>query len=169
MIQATSGKRFEDKCVQELTDLPETGAKAYATIAVATSFRYGLAKNEILLATGDHSNTMLNSIENLLGRHIATLRNDGAIWARHRTIADIIRQRLETSGQLAGVVSGLAVLSHDMLIRSIGVESARNLYGSLEGLLHWDYHYWLQRGSTEVEQGELSLAALSKSSACAQQ
>lgn len=52
MIQATSGKRFEDKCVQELTDLTDSGAKAYAMIAVATSFRYGLAKDEILLATG---------------------------------------------------------------------------------------------------------------------
>ena len=181
MIQATSGKRFEDKCVQELTDLPESGAKAYATVAVATSFRYGLAKNEVLLATGDNSNAMLNSIENLLGRHIASRRGEGMIWARHRTIADIITQRLETSGQLAGVLSGLAflaatkvrpelsrsdrsfrllrsVLSHDRLIRTIGVESTRNLYGSLESLLHWDYHYWLQRGSTEVERGDLALA-----------
>lgn len=45
-----------------------------------------------------------------------------------------------------------------MLIRTIGLEPARNLYGSLETLLHWDYHYWLQRGSTEVERGDLSLA-----------
>lgn len=123
---------------------------------------------------------MLNSIDQLLTRHIATRRSDGAIWARHRTIAEIISQRLETSGQYAAVIGGLAflaatkvrpdmsrsersfrllrsVISHDRLIRIVGVESARNLYGSLESLLHWDYHYWLQRGSTEVERGDLAL------------
>src|SRR5713101_8123181 len=30
-----------------------------------------------------------------------------------------------------------AVLSHDMLISCIGVEAARNTFGSLETLLHW--------------------------------
>jgi hypothetical protein len=39
-------------------------------------------------------------------------------------------------------------------------ESARNLYGALEQPLVWDYHFWLQRGSLEVEFGDLALAEL---------
>ena len=34
-------------------------------------------------------------------------------------------------------------------IRDVG--RAREIYESLEDVLNWDYHYWLQRGSMEVE------------------
>jgi hypothetical protein len=50
------------------------------------------------------------------------------------------------------------MINHDFLDRAIGCEDARGLYASLEQLLSWDYHYWLQRGSLEVENGDLSLA-----------
>jgi hypothetical protein len=50
------------------------------------------------------------------------------------------------------------VINHDFLIRVIGADAGRNLYGELEGLLLWDYHFWLQRGSLEVEVGDLALA-----------
>ncbi len=48
--------------------------------------------------------------------------------------------------------------NHDFLIRVVGTDAARNLYAELEGLLEWDYHYWLQRGSLEVETGDLAYA-----------
>jgi hypothetical protein len=44
------------------------------------------------------------------------------------------------------------------LLRNVGLEVARNLYGSLENVLSWDPHFWLQRGSLEVEVGDLNLA-----------
>jgi hypothetical protein len=44
------------------------------------------------------------------------------------------------------------------LIRTVGLESARNLFGQLESSLAFDSHYWLQRGSLEVEFGDLGLA-----------
>lgn len=50
------------------------------------------------------------------------------------------------------------MLNHAFLQRSLGLEATRNLYGDLEQLLSWDYHYWLQRGSFEVEFGDLSHA-----------
>lgn len=50
------------------------------------------------------------------------------------------------------------IINHDFLARAIGVEVTRNLYGSIEQLLTWDSHYWLQRGSLEVEFGDLALA-----------
>ena len=51
-----------------------------------------------------------------------------------------------------------AVLNHEFLARTIYPEPAKNLYASLEQLLSWDSHYWLQRGSLEVEFGSIALA-----------
>ena len=52
----------------------------------------------------------------------------------------------------------IAFMNHAFLVRTVGVEVARNLYGSLETILSWDPHFWLQRGSLEVEFGDLNLA-----------
>ena len=35
---------------------------------------------------------------------------------------------------------------------------ARDIYEELETILSWDYHYWLQRGSLEVEAGDIRKA-----------
>jgi hypothetical protein len=93
----------------------------------------------------------------------------------------VIREELEKTGQVSELVTGLAflaatkvrpelprsarewrllraVINHDYLRRTVGVDPARNLYGYLENLLAWDHHYWLQRGSFEVEVGDLDLA-----------
>ena len=34
----------------------------------------------------------------------------------------------------------------------------REVYDSLQSLMDWDYHYWLQRGSFEVEIGDIEVA-----------
>ena len=181
MIEATSGYRFEEKVLGELTELGGLGSRIYALIAVSSSFRFGLMKDEVFVALDDHSNEALNAIELLLRRHIVRQGKGGVIWARHRRIGEIITDSLLKSGQIAGVVLGLAqlaairvspgmrtnerprrllrsIINHDFLKRGVGLEKARNLYGELQHRLHWDYHYWLQRGSLEVEIGDLSLA-----------
>ena len=181
MIQATSGRKLEEKAFQELLDLPTEAAQAYGVIAVATSFRFGVTRDEILIATGDVSNFTLNAIEQLVRRHIVTPYKDGLLWARHRVIADIIRDELSKQGQLTALVRGLAamcaaktvnladrgarvwrtlraLINHDFLNRISGPVPARNLYGGLESVLANDYHFWLQRGSLEVEFGDLKLA-----------
>lgn len=181
MIQATSGRRFEDKVVEELTDLGNDGGSVYGLIAVASAFRIGLTKEDILVAIGDQSNTALNVINQLITRHIIIVRDDSLLYARHRVIAEIIRDKLQQSGQIGAVLSGLAlvaatrvgptlprnakpwrllrsVINHDFLMHSVSLEVARNLFGSLEQLLSWDFHYWLQRRSLEVELGDLKLA-----------
>jgi len=182
MIQATSGRRFEEKILDELTDLAQDdAARIYGLICVATAFRFGLAKDEVLVALGDQSNAVLNNIDNLMKRHVVRTSQDGQIWARHRVLAEVIREELEKTGQVAELVTGLAflaatkvrpelprsarewrllraVINHDYLRRTVGVDRARNLFGYLENLLAWDHHYWLQRGSFEVEVGDLDLA-----------
>jgi hypothetical protein len=181
MIKATSGKWLEEKCIDELTGLDPTAARIYALIAVASSFGFGLQRDESMIALTDYDNTVLNELNQLLRRHIVIERNDRAVWARHRVIAEIIREELQRNGQMKSVVSGLAlvaatkvtdrmsrserpyrilrsVINHDFLKRNIGADGAQNLYGSLESLLHWDFQFWLQRGALEVEVGDLALA-----------
>ena len=181
MIQATSNRKFEEKAVDELTDLNGEDAKVYALVAIAHALRFGLQREEIPVASGDLTNKALNAVDQLVNRKILHRRPNGFIWARHRVIAEIIHNALQESGQIKVVLEGLAnlaatkarpemsrtdrprqmlrvLLNHDYLLRVIALDAARNLYASLEDLLHWDYHYWLQRGSAEVERGELSHA-----------
>ena len=107
--------------------------------------------------------------------------SNGFIWARHRVIAEIIRDDLQKSVEIRSAFAAIALvgvakasktirrsarawrmlwvfLNHDMLARVVGIEFARNLYGSLEDLLAGDFHLWLQRGSLEVEFGDLKSA-----------
>ena len=183
MIQATSGRKFEEKAIQELTDLEAEGARIYALVAVAHAFRFPLRRDEILLAIGGGSNETLNVVNRLLSRHIVSIRNDGLIQARHRVIAEVLHDELQKEGQMAPILAGLAfmaaskvrpdlrrsdrswrmlryIINHDYLLRIMGLERARNLYGTLESMLDWEFQYWLQRGSAEVEQGDLGLARL---------
>ena len=181
MIEATSGRRFEEKVIQELTDLENKTARIYALIAVAHACRFPLQRDEILVASGDASNESLNIVQRLLARHIVTSRREGYIQARHRVIAEVLHDELQKQGLIASVLSSLAFLAaskvrsdmrrsarpwrmlrqfinHDYLLHNVGLEQTRNLYGQLESMLCWDFHYWLQRGSLEVEEGVLDLA-----------
>ena len=120
---------------------------------------------------------------NLLAGILFTDRGDGYVQARHRVIAEVLHSELQKQGVMRSVLSGLAFMAaskvsatmrrstrpwrmlrhfvnHDYLLRSIGLEGTRNLYGTLESILDWDFHYWLQRGSVEVEEGDLGLARL---------
>jgi len=180
MIQATSGRRFEEKAVEELIELGED-ARIYGLIAVASAYRFGLQRGEVLLGLGENSNVLLNALDMLVRRHVVRVGHDGAIWARHRVIAEVIRDELQKTGAIKELLQGLAhvaatqvnpvlprsarpwrllrqIINHDFLMRVIGYDAARNLYGEVENLLRWDYHFWLQRGSLEVEVGDLDLA-----------
>jgi len=68
-------------------------------------------------------------------RHIADLRGSG-------------RPRLLTT-----------LTNHEFLIRAVDSRpQIRKVYSDLEGLLTNDAHYWLQRGSYELERGDIVLA-----------
>lgn len=181
MIQATSGEKFRDRTVNEMTELAPEAARIYGLVAVATAFRFGLSSQDVLIALGDETNSALNALEMLVKRSLLRRAGDGLVYARHRIIAEVIRDALQENGQLGGIVQGLAlvaasqsrqesrqssrarrilraIINHDFLRRNLGIDTTRNLYASLEEILPWDYHFWLQRGSFEVEMGDLSLA-----------
>ena len=50
------------------------------------------------------------------------------------------------------------LINHDFLLHTIQFMNARELYTRLEPVLSSDYHYWLQRGSLEVEAGDIRKA-----------
>jgi hypothetical protein len=51
-----------------------------------------------------------------------------------------------------------SVINHEFLYRIVGLDVSQVLYQHLEDLLSGNSHYWLQRGSLEVEFGDLKLA-----------
>ncbi len=182
MIQATSGENFEKKAHDEYLGLEMNQRYPYALISAATSLRYSLAKDEVLLAQGDSTNEVLIALDRLSARHlivVGTSRNE--FRCRHRVIADLVFDKLVHLGELGQVLEGLAwalaskvdangerrsrthqflarVINHEFLMRTIGVEKARDLYIKLESMISWDYHYWLQRGCLEVEKGDIRRA-----------
>jgi tetratricopeptide (TPR) repeat protein len=172
---------LQEKAVEELADLDPVGAHIYGLVSLASANRIGLFRDEIVFGTGDTSNTNLNAVDLLIRRNLLRVGHDGAVYTRHRLIAELVRDEIQRAGSARDLISGLAqigaskvnplmprsarpwrilraMISHDFLLRSVGVEVARNIYASLEEILNWDYHYWLQRGSLEVESGDLTLA-----------
>jgi hypothetical protein len=182
MYQATSGGKFEEKATDELFELEGDAQFIHGLIATASAFRYGLQRDEVVIATGDRSNTSLNTIEQLSRRHLISVSEDGRyLRARHRIIASILLKALIERGQLAEVLYGSILvaatkvtqamsrsgrpcrllrtfLNRDFLYRALDAEGARSIYGLVEQLLSWHSQYWLQRGSLEVEVGDPGLA-----------
>jgi hypothetical protein len=51
MIQATSGRKFEEKALKELLDLEPESQRIYSLLALASSYRFGLTRDEIISQT----------------------------------------------------------------------------------------------------------------------
>jgi len=182
MIQATSNEHFDKKAQDEYTELEPTQKYPYALIAVATSLRYTLTKDEILLAQGDSHEEALIALERLTARHLVVFNVANSDYrCRHRVIADLVFDKVKEQGELSEVFVGLAwalatksgplldrhskkgkflirVISHEFLLNTVGFMAARDLYTRLEAILSGDYHFWLQRGSLEVEKGDVRRA-----------
>ena len=182
MIQATSGRRFTDKVYDEFKELKGDSRFIYGLICVVSAQRYTIDRTELLLAFGSADNPTMNAIETLYSRHLVLRATPHTGYAsRHRVIAEQLMRNaefLQLAGQLLrGVVFAFAncvdptiskhdrrwrrlirFMNHDYLMRVMPVDDARAVYESIESILSWDYHYWLQRGSLEVEEGDLTLA-----------
>jgi hypothetical protein len=181
MIEATSGKPFEEKVKGEFGELEGEMQTVYAMVAVASAFRFFLTKQDILLGQDEATNEVLNAISRLVQRQIIICEDDTRFMARHRVIADLIFSDLAQNGTVAEVFLALAraaalqitqgdspntrhrrlirrLMSHELLKTAIGFEEARYFYSSIEPLLSNEPNFWLHRGSLEVEQGNLNLA-----------
>jgi hypothetical protein len=182
MIQATSGERFRERAFEEFRELSGRQQIIYAFVCFVHFRRFSLDREELLLASGVPDNETLNAIETLVTRHLV-VRDDthSGYRARHRVIAEEVVQSPEFGPLLPQVLDGVCFafanrvsptmprtarpwrrlarfISHDFLLRHIERDVARAIYERLEAVLDWDSHYWLQRGSFELETGGLEAA-----------
>jgi Mrp family chromosome partitioning ATPase len=184
MIEATSGKRFEEKVLLEWQDLPPRHRMVYAMIAVAGALGIPVSKSELLLGAGrSRGIDDVAALTALAERRIVTCDTDTNLYRpRHRVIAETLLDELRKTGQeLTGVIEGLAfavsssvapdmpqsarprrlvriLLNNEYLFRNVGLESGRKVYEAVEENLHWDHHFWLQRGVLELHEGAVSFA-----------
>ena len=180
MIEATSGERFETKAYDEFLDLVDEQRLVYAVVALASELRYALGREEVLMASADISNTGLHALERLVANRLLIHRGDGYV-VRHRRIAEIVVKGMRGEAIVLAPYQGLVraiaarhrpgqtrsreaklvttLISHARVMRFFSLDDARALYQNAEDLLHDDYHFWLQRGSMEVEDGNLGRAA----------
>jgi hypothetical protein len=177
MIEATSGKRFEDKIDDECREVATGAALVYATIALATEHHYEVSQDEVVGATGE-AHAAIESIDQLVRAQLVFRSPDRRVRTRHPLIAERVVNYFRGSGQLGAAIAGLAfvlstkvyvgmpkngarrvltiLVNHDYLRREIPSQfEIRSLYQELESTLRDDPHYWLQRGTYELEAGDL--------------
>ncbi len=179
MYEATHNDNFEHKLTQENASLPAEQRLIYAITCLASSLRFALTRDEILAAASDVSNTGLFALNRLAARGILTQKTN-TYKARHRVIAELITDNLRNSGQLLPAYLGLtrtmaarydpakrkaregklltALLGHRRIARNFPMSDARVIYNEVEEFCKNDYHFWLQRGSLEVQDGSLTYA-----------
>jgi len=178
MIEATTGEKFEEKVTEELDELRGLERFVYALLAVASSQRHFLTKDEVMLAAPDAA-PAADALARLVAHHlVGALPPHYQYRVRHRVVADIVLDHLQARKELKDIFASLAfaaaskvesyrdrrsrgwrllvrVINHDLLLRVMDVNDCRTVYEVIENLLSFDYHYWLQRGSLEVEAGDL--------------
>ncbi len=185
MYAATSGELLQDKVRSECEDLDGHSRLAYGMAALATAERHYVLRDEIVIGLGAVSgvlnNATLNIVNELVRRGLLVSGRDG-LRLRHRWIAETAVEVFQDNGVVGQPLRALAValanksdpqgspkarerallrrlLNHDYLQRltaDLGV--VRQIYAEVEPYLAWDYHFWLQRGSLEVETGDLAVA-----------
>ena len=181
MLEATSGRRFEAKLEEEFDELEGQQRYAYAMVAIATAFRFRLSQDQILLGVGDRSNETLQAVQALKRRLLVLESAGGQLRVRHRVVGERVLRYLIRNGAirdpLLSITIALAVglgprssrrthgyralrvlMNHDWLRGALGGHAGMAFLAELEPYVAWDHHYWLQRGSLELEMGDPSLA-----------
>ncbi len=180
-LEATSNENFDEKIDSVCKELGSEFGLPYAVLAIATDLRMSLTRDEVLLAIGDPSNEALNRLQRLQNQHLIIVSGD-QLQLRHRVVAervvDYYRSQMQLSEPIEGLLWAMAtkvcpsmsrharqrklltrLLNHDSMIRLTPDRSVpRKAYALIEDVLNWDYHYFLQRGSFEVEVGDIELA-----------
>ncbi|HEX3735686.1 MAG TPA: hypothetical protein VHU86_11115 [Solirubrobacterales bacterium] len=187
LLEVTQGVRFEKMIESECADLKGDAPLLYAVAALSAHTGGPLSDQEMYVAAGD-ATAAKEQIDLLTARHLLTRNGAGRLLPRHRVVAERVVRYYQSKGIIAQVCTALAtglasgahladlranrtgrilirLLKHDNLIKLVyrghltsDKADVRNIYDSVEGLLRDDYHYLLQRGSFETEEGDLEQA-----------
>lgn len=181
MIQATSGVLFSDRISSECKQLDASDLAVYSYIALATSELESMTTDQVLAAGGQAPAKTWASLQRLVRQGL--VRKDeqvGRFAVRHRVVAEEVRSYVHQMSGIKFAVQGclwafaasaatitshsdpdrramVRFLNHTFLLHTIGLSETeiRETYDLVEPLLAKDYHYWLQRGSFELEGGSL--------------
>lgn len=182
LMEATTDKRFEDLIKQECAELTGASFDIYATVSYVTSLGMSVSRDEILLAVQTPGGEAAGELQRLIDRRLIVYDNRGMIKARHRLIAEQAVDYLQIEGHLARIIEGIVYAvatklgpSYDLATREnrllaklinhqtlatklVKKEVIRPIYACVEDFLSSNYHYLLQRGSFEVEKGDINEA-----------
>ncbi|HEV7808217.1 MAG TPA: SIR2 family protein [Solirubrobacteraceae bacterium] len=185
MIRVTEGKDLKQKAEDEYQYLAQPQRSLYGIVAFATANRYLLSLDEVLQSAHASSAAGTVALRRLINRGLVVERGGGH-ETRHRLVADLVVEKLNRDGILVGMYRSVAetvamrlspsqmrdqqyrsrsphyryvqrLMNHRSLDR-FGREDGRSIYAALEPYLTSDYHFWLQRGSSEVRRGSVDLA-----------
>lgn len=184
MIQATSGVPFGQKISSECSQLSSNALVVYGCVALVTAENFGISVAQLQDAVGGNQHESWRTIKQLENSRLLQRNpHSDLLEVRHRVVAEEVRSYLARIGALAPVARGtlrafaaaaagttdradparrtmIRLLNHSYLIRSLGLseDHIRSIYDEVESILDSDFHYWLQRGSFEVEKGDLTNA-----------
>lgn len=180
MLQATTGKAFADIIKEECEELVGVAFDVYAMTCLLTTMGFGIRREELVLAVGTDRESTIPELNRLLDRRLLITDGKGLVKARHRVIAEQAIDFVVASGHLPSLIEGLTyafatkagpehgqrsrerkilarLINHDFLIERVrDPAKIRPIYSQIENILNWDYHFWLQRGSFEVERGSVN-------------
>ena len=179
LLEATSDKRFEDLIKQECQELDGVAFDIYATASYVTSLGMSASRDELLLAVQSPGGEAVGELQRLIDRRLLVYDNRGLVKSRHRLIAEQTVDYLQSEGYLARIIEGIVyavatklgptydlttrenkllsrLINHQTLItKLINTMTIRPIYACVEDFLSSNYHYLLQRGSFEVEKGDI--------------
>ena len=188
MIEVTSGLRFDEKVASECDELKPHELIVLAVLTLASAHGTSLERNELLAACGGEPVATAAALKHLVDQHLVITSDNARLAIRHRVIAEraleYFQERRSLVEPVRGLIFALAgstdpsdrrsrrrrllnwMLNHATLIRllfattpsQIDLDRVRSVYDTVEPLLLHDFHYWLQRGSFEVEEGDLGHA-----------
>lgn len=181
MIEATSGADFDKKCTSEYEQLSDAEKRYYEIAVVATCKGIAISQDDLILSTGQQSNPHIDFLRKMLSRGLLLYGDNNTIRVRHKVISEkvfdhMVKQNLTVipiTALLYSLCSKtnlnlpknarpkrniVALLNHEFLYKACGKDGTSRVYGQLETILRDDYHYWLQRGSFHLENGDVLLA-----------
>jgi SIR2-like domain len=185
MREATKGEDFNLIIFNEFESIESDEAKiAYLSICLGTSFGAQLSLDQFVSFTDLFPNEALLLLDNQLREIvIRTEPHRRSLRARHRVIADALLDGLAPRSLVkTAYIRLLQTLAHDIefsrpkhsrsfeLYRDVinhdqirlrfraDIQSARDIFSSLEAYLRDDYHFFHQYASLELEYGELATA-----------
>jgi hypothetical protein len=183
LIEATSGEKFHERVADECRGLSghETVLYGIACTAAWADNKPLSAQNLVFAAGSQDRHAAVQALRRLESSRLLIKRATGYA-PRHRVVAESAIDYFRDEGLIANWITDLLFLTaahYDvsnarstrlgrMLIRLISHDNLRALvaddlavariYGDAEKYLSGDPHFWLQRGSYEIDYGDLPTA-----------